>query len=321
LAVKTTTDSEFSDYKCYEIYPTASIGVTLTPGNYYYDVVITHEADPVGTKRFKLYIDANISTDGSFYKLSVTNDIVNYNSEGNSLSDSNIVISAYKISLDGTSENVPLFNDSSKLHVVAPGLTCVTNPSNLSGGVITFQRNSTNIPYNANGYDVTLYNGNFYADGPEHIDCIKDGASGDNGKDSTVYGLEPDPTILKFNVDSENHLTPSSLIARCNISKVEGNTITIHDNAVDGYFMYYNITKNDGTITNITDTNYTYISYSNSSGSSGIPINNSDTTYTAVNFYLAYGSGNKNSLNPIKQVSIPILRDGLKGESGDSSTG
>ena len=250
----------------------------------------------------------------------------NYDNEGNSLSDSNIVISAYKISLDGTSENVPLFNNFSKLHVVAPGLTCVTDPSNLSEGVITFQRNSTNIPYNANGYDVTLYNGNFYADGPEHIDCIKDGAPGglgNDGQDSVVYNLEPYPTVLKFNVAPDGKtLTPSELVARCNISKTIGNTSTIYDSTIDGYYMYYNITLSNGTIINISNSDHDYVNYSNSSGSSGIVVSNLNTNYTSVNFYLSKPSSS--DLQPgeiIKQVSIPILRDGLKGESGEDSTG
>lgn len=341
LAVRTITDNEFSDYKCYEIYPTASIGVTLTPGNYYYDIVITHGADSVGTKRFKLYIDANISTDGSFYKLSVTNDIVNYNSEGNSLSDSNIVISAYKISLDGTStkENIisketSSLNSSNGLYVKFDN-SSLYQIASLSNGEITISR--TIIPYNANGYDVTLYNGSSYVDGPEHIDCIKDGApggSGNDGKDSVVYNLEPYPTSLKFNVESDGKtLTPSELVARCKISKTVGNVTTLYDNNTgesDPYYMYYNITTSNGGKINISQSRYTYVLYNNSDDElAGIHVNTSSSnlTYTSVNFYLAKASGNiqqdrgADSINIIKQVSVPILRDGLKGDSGESSIG
>jgi hypothetical protein len=197
-------------------------------------------------------VDANISADGSFYKLSITNDIVNYDSEGNSLSDSNIVISAYKISSDGTSTKENIIskgtsspNSSNGLYVKFDN-SSLDDIASLSNGEITISR--TSIPYNANGYDVTLYNGNFYADGPEHIDCIKDGASGDNGKDSTVYGLEPYPTVLKFNVASDGiTLTPSEVVARCKISKKVGdNDYIFSNNNIDGYYLYYNITNTSG---------------------------------------------------------------------------
>ena len=306
---------------------------SFPPGNYYYDVAIYHPttaSSPITTKRFKLYIDANISSDGSFYKLSVTNDIVNYNSEGNSLSDSNIVISAYKISLDGTSTKENIISKGTSSPSSSDGLYVKFDNSSLdyiaslSNGEITIPR--TSIPYNANGYDVTLYNGSSYVDGPEHIDCIKDGApggSGNDGQDSVVYNLEPYPTVLKFNVAPDGvTLTPPSLVARCNISKTVGNTSTIYDSTIDGYCMYYNITLSDGTIINISNSDHTYVNYSNSSGSSGIAVSNLNTNYTSVNFYLAKSSNS--DLQPgeiIKQVSIPILRDGLKGDSGEGSTG
>jgi hypothetical protein len=73
----------------------------LQPGNYYYDVYVEEASK---TKRFKLYVDENVSVDGSFYKLHIEHDTLNYDASNNLISSGNPTVTAYRYPLGGGSE-------------------------------------------------------------------------------------------------------------------------------------------------------------------------------------------------------------------------
>lgn len=181
----------------------------FTSGNYYYDIKVTHNNTVIGTKRFKLYIDANVSTDGSFYKLSIENDTVGYTSEGVRLDASTYpIIHAYRITNDGTSEEVSITPiksiggtsslSNNKLYVTVGNelWDALFNGGETYGGVKLSR--SEYLQYSSAGYDITLYKGENYVDGPEHIDCRKDGKDGTDGSGSDGYSLIVTPSYAVF---------------------------------------------------------------------------------------------------------------------------
>ena len=138
------------------------------------------------------------------------------------------------------------------------------------------------------------------------------GPEGPSGKDAVVYDILPNPAIVKFNVNSStNTLTPDSVTVNCVAQKTQGTNVQTSIEGFDNYKLYVRICYANGS-SNI----YPYSNY----GESGLTVYATATYYlmTSLDFFLAQDN---NIDYAIKRVSVPVVRDGLKGESGESSTG
>ena len=199
-------------------FTTIPLGNDNSMATYSYTLRINHGSNNVGTKTFNLNV-ANISADGSFYKLIIEYDSISYDSQKRIISTIPPTIKVKKITNDGPIDQIfyiedfgdpNLSLDSEKLYIDLGSLYSdsssipyydnddTENPGyNEGGGFSQLQLCSyddgnpsiINVPYSENGYDITLYKGDQYQDGPEHIDCRKDGSPGNPAYSSAVVRL------------------------------------------------------------------------------------------------------------------------------------
>lgn len=141
---------------------------------------------------------------------------------------------------------------------------------------------------------------------------------GGSGEASTIYELIATPSAIKFYVDkSTNTLTPNRAYVRCKVRRTTGeqsaeSTPKSDDNK---YTIYYRPIYNDGS-------NVGYSIYDDNSGQGlGIAASGSSADIVAINFCLAESINGTTPVNVIKEISVPVSRDGLKGDKGEGSTG
>lgn len=129
------------------------------------------------------------------------------------------------------------------------------------------------------------------------------------------YDIIPTPSVLQFSVNSEtNKYIPDSLQVSCVVEKREGDTITIIDPDESGkiivderYTLYYK------TISNNSDSEYTEYT-----GPIEVASGEGSSSYiTSVNFYLAETITITNIVGLVKQVNVPVMRNGKAGQPGE----
>lgn len=171
---------------------------TDTNNNYYYTVTVTRSVNgtniTLGVVKFQIFVDENISSDGTSYKLYVENPILHYNSSGELQNRENFKISIYKVDNSGnqkltlrlsSGENQVMFmnqlpaSTNDGIFYIISNLpsthnsngTELTHPYIISSGDIVL---SNDLTYISSSYNLSLYKGSTYEDGPESVQCLKD---------------------------------------------------------------------------------------------------------------------------------------------------
>lgn len=128
------------------------------------------------------------------------------------------------------------------------------------------------------------------------------------------YDIIPTPSVLQFGVDSKtNKYIPDNLSVNCVVEKRKGDNVTIYRSdpntgkiIVDDYHLYYR-TVVGGALSNYTE--YTGTINVASGEDSSSPV-------TSVNFYLAASASGTDITGLVKQVNVPVIRNGKAGKPG-----
>ena len=123
--------------------------------------------------------------------------------------------------------------------------------------------------------------------------------SGGKGADAELYQLLPNYTSFQFQRDSNGNLTGSFQLT-CQIQKIVGSVITNHD-SLSGYNIYYGWDSVASPTTNWTGFLNITTSHANS----------------YKNIVLELWRGNRTSGTRLDRETIPITKEGQKGQKGD----
>lgn len=171
---------------------------TDTNNNYYYTVTVTRTVNgtniTLGVVKFQIFVDENISSDGTSYKLYIENPILHYNSSEELQNRENFKISIYKVDNQGSQKltlrlssgenqvmfmnQLPASTNDGIFYIISnlPSThnsngTELTYPYTISSGDIVL---SNDLTYTSSSYNLSLYKGSTYEDGPESVQCLKD---------------------------------------------------------------------------------------------------------------------------------------------------
>lgn len=183
--------------------------------------------------------------------------------------------------------------------------------SGISVSTINLKEPVVTVPagtYNSSPYTVAFKCTNDYGERTVVFTLVAQ-KSGAAGKTPTIYQLAPSLSSINFTRNSDNTLSPSFIAIDCGYTYTTGTSTSkytgIYSSIGGKYYIYYRGKYSDGNYTN----------WNNMSGSLSIL---SSSPYIAIEFALS--SSTYSDANTIDRETIPILKDGYKGEGGIDAT-
>ena len=161
-------------------------------------------------------------------------------------------------------------------------------------------------------------------DGRSIVFTLQGVRAGSEGKSAVMYELMPSVTEISFGRDGNNNLTPMSISVNCGYQKNDGGTITNYSGTDkknlskdEGaqYNMMYRFQKSDG--------DYTGWSWAKDLERTDFNVVIENTsTHLALEYILtsAHSISAVLDSNIVDRETIPIVRAGSKGNTGDSAT-